>query len=270
MKLRHGLTALAFSASGAALAETPPLVCYGNEPSWSLDVTGGSALFKAEGEEEVDLAGSSTAIAPLKVQAWRGRPRNSRSGDLVAFLTEAPCSDGMSEQKRPYSARVSLPDGRLLAGCCRPDTMRASSASASGGVAAPALGSQTRPEAESPQKEKAPRDWADSIADYLPALRWCTYESLRTEAVLFAEPLPKDRFHLVLRGAGRRYADCETTNSGPARVTSRKKGGKLSPAEEVAVLTLLPGEPPRGACDRSEPALDDRGNPFGWITRKGC
>jgi heat shock protein HslJ len=38
---------------------------------------------------------------------------------LVAFLREASCSDNMSDVAHPFTARVSLPDGRLLAGCCR-------------------------------------------------------------------------------------------------------------------------------------------------------
>jgi hypothetical protein len=64
--------------------------------------------------------------------------------------------------------------------------------------------------------------------------------------------------------------DCESSVSGPVRISERKKNAPLGPAEQAVVLTLLPGEPPRGSCDRSEPALDDKGNPFGWITRKGC
>jgi heat shock protein HslJ len=37
----------------------------------------------------------------------------------VAFLREAECSDGMSDDTHPVVARVSLPGGRFLAGCCR-------------------------------------------------------------------------------------------------------------------------------------------------------
>ena len=37
----------------------------------------------------------------------------------AALLREAGCSDGMSNTQHPMSARVSLPDGQLLAGCCR-------------------------------------------------------------------------------------------------------------------------------------------------------
>jgi heat shock protein HslJ len=40
----------------------------------------------------------------------------------VAFLRDASCSDGMSDTAHPTVARVSFPDGRLLAGCCRNTT----------------------------------------------------------------------------------------------------------------------------------------------------
>jgi uncharacterized membrane protein len=272
--VRHRLELGVLLLASVAGAQTPPLVCYGNEPSWSLELSEAAARLKVPGEEEVEFAGASTAIAALKVQAWRGRLPGGRPGDLVAFLTEAACTDGMSDVKRPYSARVSLPDGRLFAGCCRPDTMRSPRATSG----APALGSTLSPSTSpgsEPKKAGGPPpstgpDWAHSILEFLPALRMCVYENMRTEAVVYAEALGKGKFHLVLRLQGRRYADCETTGTGPARVSGRKRGGTLTPAEEVALVTLLPGDPPRGPCDVSEPALDDRGNPFGWITRKGC
>ena len=116
----------------------------------------------------------------------------------------------------------------------------------------------------------APRDWTHSLLDYLPALRACTFEAMHTEAVVFAEAKPKSAVHLVLRLSGRRYADCDALAHGPARISHRPKMAVLSKAEQAAVLTLLPGEPPRGPCDVSEPAMDDKGNPFGWITRKKC
>jgi hypothetical protein len=115
----------------------------------------------------------------------------------------------------------------------------------------------------------APADWTGALPDYLAALRSCTFEALRTEAVHFAEK-KGNTVHLVLRTAGRRYADCEAPGSGPARVSQRSRNAALSPAEQAVVLTLLPGDPPRGACFASEPAVDERGNPFGWITRKTC
>jgi uncharacterized membrane protein len=256
---------------GLAQAQTtPPLVCYGNEPSWTLDLGDGSARLILSGEEDADYAGRATALPHLKVQAWRGRPSGGRAGDLVALVTEAPCSDGMSDAKRPFTARVSLADGRLLAGCCRPGTLVTTgvgSASEPGGAGGVALGSAP---VTAPMSATGPADWGADLEQYLPAMRSCTFEALRTEAVVFAERRPNQTVHLVLRLADKRYADCEAPPYGPARVIPRGKNSRLSPAEQAVVLTLLPGQPPRGSCDRTEPALDDKGSPFAWITRKGC
>ena len=88
--------------------------------------------------------------------------------------------------------------------------------------------------------------------------------------MVYAEARPKSAMHLVLRLQGGRYADCDALAYGPARVSQRPKNAALPKNEQGPVLTLLPGEPPRGPCNESTPALDDKGNPFGWITRKRC
>jgi heat shock protein HslJ len=113
------LLAFAFHALPAAAAE-PRLVCFGNEPSWSLrfDAHGQATLAFPDGKP-VEYRGRETRLDVLKERAWRGSPAGDAKAVLVAFLREGACSDGMSEAKHPLSARVSLPDGRLLAGCCR-------------------------------------------------------------------------------------------------------------------------------------------------------
>jgi hypothetical protein len=93
---------------------------------------------------------------------------------------------------------------------------------------------------------------------------------MRTEAVVFAERRAKGVVHLVLRLPGKTYADCESPGEGSARISARPRNAPLAPPETAALITLFPGEPPRGTCDRSEPAVDEKGSPFGWITRKGC
>ena len=49
---------------------------------------------------------------------WRGRPTGAEPGDLVAFLTEERCA--ASDRADPFTARLSLPDGAVQTGCCRP------------------------------------------------------------------------------------------------------------------------------------------------------
>ncbi|MGA7276806.1 MAG: hypothetical protein WBW79_02610, partial [Desulfocapsaceae bacterium] len=76
-----------------ALADESPLICFGNEPSWSVDLTQpGTAKFIDPNEEPVSYTGAATRNEVLQEVIWRGAP--DAGGDLVVFLREAACSDG--------------------------------------------------------------------------------------------------------------------------------------------------------------------------------
>jgi heat shock protein HslJ/uncharacterized membrane protein len=101
-------------------AADPPLMCFGSEPSWGLALEQpGTAQFLLPDAPPAAYQGTDTRLEPLRERVWRGRLAGGAGSDLVAFLREAECSDGMSDVKHPVVARVSLPDGRFLAGCCR-------------------------------------------------------------------------------------------------------------------------------------------------------
>lgn len=105
-------------ASGAVAAEERPLICFGNEPSWSVHLTEpGVARVATPGEEPVAYRGTATRHAFLPETLWRGSPAAGR--DLVVWLQDSTCTDNMSGSQLPVTARVSLPDGRFLSGCCR-------------------------------------------------------------------------------------------------------------------------------------------------------
>ena len=107
---------LAFPAAAA----DPQMICFGNEPSWGLHFADpGNARLQLPDAPPVEYRGSATRLDVIHERAWRGKPATGGSGDLVAFLRDAACSDGMSDTKHPVIARVSLADGRFLAGCCR-------------------------------------------------------------------------------------------------------------------------------------------------------
>ena len=109
------LLLLAFPA-----AADPPMICFGNEPSWGLHFAdAGNARLQLPDAPPVEYRGSETRLDVIHERAWRGKPATGGGGDLVAFLRDAACSDGMSDTKHPVIARVSLADGRFLAGCCR-------------------------------------------------------------------------------------------------------------------------------------------------------
>ena len=104
--------------SGVVAAGEQPLICFGNEPSWSVNLTEpGVARVATPGEEPVTYRGVATRHAFLPETLWRGSPAAGR--DLVVWLQDSTCTDNMSGSQLPVTARVSLPDGRFLSGCCR-------------------------------------------------------------------------------------------------------------------------------------------------------
>lgn len=104
--------------AAATLSAEQPLICFGNEPFWSLDLTTpGQARFSLPDGPATIYRGGATRLEPRKESVWRGRIRGG--GELVAFLKDGACSDGMSETVHPVSINVSLPGGAHYAGCCR-------------------------------------------------------------------------------------------------------------------------------------------------------
>ncbi len=124
METKRTVRALALVVLVAPTAATPaqeqPLICFGNEPFWRLDLTvAGKASFSTPDASAVDYLGAVSTLARGGESVWRGRPAAAAGGELVAFLRKGACSDGMSDTVHPYSINASLPDGRHLAGCCR-------------------------------------------------------------------------------------------------------------------------------------------------------
>jgi heat shock protein HslJ len=114
-----------------AVASDRPLVCFGNEPFWSVELSEpGLARFTTPDTAPVEYRGAATRVEHLGETLWRGS-NDEAGGDLVVWLKDAACSDGMSDTEHPVTARVSLADGRFLAGCCRVPAADAASAAAS-------------------------------------------------------------------------------------------------------------------------------------------
>lgn len=145
MRTHHALLALAALAAlavaprAATAAADAPLICFGAEPSWSVTLdTADTAQLTLPEKPAVAFRGSSSRIDALGERVWRGAPANGSGGDLVVFLRQAACSDQMSDVEHPVVARVSLPDGRFLAGCCRLATAAASNAAVAAAPSEPA------------------------------------------------------------------------------------------------------------------------------------
>ena len=97
-------------------------MCFGNEPSWGLSLERpGEARLDRPDAAPVQLRGASTEVPFAAERIWRGRSE-AGAGELVAFLRETPCSDGMSD--RAYALAVTvIMDGQdspsqMLTGCC--------------------------------------------------------------------------------------------------------------------------------------------------------
>lgn len=119
MRIRCALLALLLGSALPAAAAEPALICFGSEPSWSVTLAApDGARLALPDAATVEYRGASSRIDALRERVWRGAPAGG-GGDLVVFLREAECSDGMSDTRHPVTARVSLADGRFLAGCCR-------------------------------------------------------------------------------------------------------------------------------------------------------
>lgn len=132
-----GLTsALGFFDSAQRAGAAPPaatggmpgaFICTGNEPSWRLEIDGEGAEYSRLGAapEKQALAGRQRTLDFLRprLTVWRGAA-SGVAKDLVAFVSEERCADTMADKTFPYSARISLPDGEVLAGCCRAGSQR--------------------------------------------------------------------------------------------------------------------------------------------------
>jgi putative lipoprotein len=116
--------------AAAAPASLPAnFICTGNEPSWKLEIAGGfgtlSQLSGAAPEERKykgEIEKVTSAAVPFAV--WRGR-LDAGLRELVAVVTQEACKDTMSSEgptggQFPFTARVSLPQGTVRTGCCRP------------------------------------------------------------------------------------------------------------------------------------------------------
>lgn len=112
------------AARGAPAPVDGGLVCRGHEPDWSLRLWDVSAALQRPAGKPQALRGQWERIDHLqpRVAVWRGTPAAAARTPLVAVLTQESCADAMGEEgQAPSSHRavVSLPDGRVMNGCCR-------------------------------------------------------------------------------------------------------------------------------------------------------
>lgn len=119
------VSALALAVAQPAAAQSLPatLSCNGQEPFWSLTLTGDRAKLEAANPEIAalgpDIAGKRSVIGGTSqpVLHWRGKSRNG-SGDVVAWVRRAACVMPSGDSV-PFQILLSLPGTGPAMGCCQ-------------------------------------------------------------------------------------------------------------------------------------------------------
>lgn len=112
---------------GCGPSEPPPpptieVTAIGTEPFWSVEVaTNTITLRQLDGP--VLVFPSVPATSRNQVRAWQTR-RSANEPLFELVVLPGECSDGMSDRRYPWQARVRY-DGLRLAGCAMPGAARA-------------------------------------------------------------------------------------------------------------------------------------------------
>ena len=104
--ITFGLAAVVALVGRSAGAQTAPLVCYGTEPAWTLDLGEGAARLSVRGEEDVEYRGRATAVevmedlsgnpsystvrTQLRVLESKGHVRHEDDGVRYVYIPEVP------------------------------------------------------------------------------------------------------------------------------------------------------------------------------------
>lgn len=121
------LSAAPALAQGAATTLPTNYTCSGTAPAWTLEIAGTTATYSAgaTGTEDRKYKGELTNVGTAKTPfvVWRGR-LDAGLREVVAMVALESCSTGQgaaaAKDEAPFSARVSLPQGDVRTGCCRP------------------------------------------------------------------------------------------------------------------------------------------------------
>ncbi len=98
------------------------MVCWGSGPAWSFQFGSWGARYLGVNTPDQNFPGHFYWVSKDKSWVWqqrtldlapKGRP------NLSAVITESACTDPVDHKTYRYSARVNLPQGDAVTGCCR-------------------------------------------------------------------------------------------------------------------------------------------------------
>lgn len=118
---KRGWVSSRFLGFGSGRWALPALLdCAGTEPFWSIAVMPGLAradLQFAERRAFFNLTRAQNAMNRNDI--WHLKASGRPGGELSLIVRHEVCSDGMSDNRYPYSAIAIISGLDLIAGCCR-------------------------------------------------------------------------------------------------------------------------------------------------------
>lgn len=252
-------------APAAPPAETPAgpgpgevpraFLCRGNEPFWSLDIGGGTALFKTPDSESL-LEGELKALAGGAF-AFQGAPADAPSETLGAILSPAQCFDTLADgPARPFSAVVSFAEGGEGSGCCQVEYGLDMANAPAFDVASVPAGA-----------------WTNDLPALAEAIARCVADAgVATEAVTKAWPMNHGKATVRLRDPGAARFDCLIDRgSGNIEAVAEVAAGDTVPGEGLPVFLPAREAAPVLHCGRIERVLGPEGQLRGYLHHgEGC
>lgn len=251
--------------------------CNGNEPFWGLAIDGEHAGWATPEEPEGrSLEGSFLPLDYAGLFSWRG---SFGEGDLVAFVTQRPCSDTMADRDHAYSISVSLPDGSVLLGCCdttsKPST-EGSSESSRVDVDKPQAQDFDESLADSPiavLDEKPPGDWSKDLFALLPAIEGCVARTPGSSPrVVKAWSTTNGEVGVRTWNAEAAGFECVATGQGSVVQPLIALTGEAMGLHDgwSPVFTPRDLSPPAGECYQHERVVGVGGELIGWLSYDTC
>jgi uncharacterized membrane protein len=109
------------SALPYALPQLPDMVCWGHTPDWSIQFGSWGTRYLGIDQPDRNFLGDFHWVPEDAAWVWQRTVgfAESTSPDLTAVIKRSSCADSVTKKTFPYSARVGLPQGDAVSGCCR-------------------------------------------------------------------------------------------------------------------------------------------------------
>jgi uncharacterized membrane protein len=245
--------------------------CRGNEPFWTIVIDNDSARYSAPADagqpDAVELKGklSVTGDGPTPVIDWRGK--SDWGGSFRAVITEQLCRDSMSDSEGQtqfeYRARVTLPGGKTVEGCCNAGLPPAEAATPTDTTQYPVADVRARPDT----------DWSRHLFELLPAIQACIDKTPEPHPYATkAWPMNHGMVGVRTRNRGGGWFECVAEGTGKSvdRFVPLPSTAPPAPNEDLVVFSPPDQSPPEGNCLKHERVMDGMGDFMGWLSTNAC